>query len=34
MVESSFDFLPPAMIQASSLKNYFILLPVLADTSM
>lgn len=29
----SFDFLPPAITLASSLKNYFIFIPVLADTS-
>jgi hypothetical protein len=31
---SSFDFLPPAVIKAKSLKNYFTFAPVLADTSI
>ena len=32
-VGSSFNFLPPAIVKASSLKNSFILCPVFADTS-
>ena len=34
VVFSSLLFLPPAITQASSLKNYFMLWPVLADTYM